>query len=211
MARLSNLVIVAGALAVMSQLDSIQSAWHASLLLGAGMGAPLVLRWLWWRVTAAAELTAIAGATVAAPILMATLGDEGARMLAVTALTATTTLVISTIQSRAPSDVQIAFYRRVHPPGLWGPVARAAGEDPREPLRALGRGVASVALGAIAIFSALVAIGSWLVGSPPPGFAPGRAVWIGGLLVVSAGAALTLYRRIGQDDRGRTESRTQPR
>lgn len=200
-ARLSNLVVLAGALAVMSQLDSIQSAWHASLLLGAGMGAPLVLRWLWWRVTAIAELTAIAVATVAAPILLATVDHEGARMLVVTGLTATTTLVISRFQSRAPSDIQIGFYRRVHPPGLWGPVARAAGEDPHQPMRALGRGVASVVLGAIAVFSALVATGTWLIGSPAPSFAPGRTAWIGGLLVVAAAAALLLYRRLGHHDR----------
>ncbi len=49
-ARSSNLLILGIALAIMTQLSSIQAAWHASLLLGAGMGVPLVLRWFWWRM-----------------------------------------------------------------------------------------------------------------------------------------------------------------
>jgi Na+/proline symporter len=51
-ARLSNVLILAIALAVMARLDSIKLAWELSLLLGAGVGVVLVLRWLWWRITA---------------------------------------------------------------------------------------------------------------------------------------------------------------
>jgi Na+/proline symporter len=69
-ARLSNLAILAAALAIMTQLSSIQTAWQASLLLGAGMGVPLVLRWLWWRMTAWGEIGAIAASSVLAPLLL---------------------------------------------------------------------------------------------------------------------------------------------
>jgi hypothetical protein len=58
-ARLSNLFILGLSLVVLTRLTSIQSAWKMSLLLGAGMGGPLLLRWLWWRANAAAELLAI--------------------------------------------------------------------------------------------------------------------------------------------------------
>jgi solute:Na+ symporter, SSS family len=198
-ARLGNLVILAGALAILGQLGSIQDAWHASLLLGAGMGAPLLLRWLWWRVTAVAELTAVVGASVAAPVLLATVDDEGTRMLLVTVLTFSTTVVLSWVGSRAPGPAPIAFYQRVHPPGLWGPVARACGEDPRAPMVALARGALAVLLGGLAVFAALVAVGTWLVGSPPPGVAPGRAAWIAGLLVVAVVAAALLRRQLRRE------------
>ena len=195
-ARLGNLMILAIAIVVMGQLGSIQDAWHASLLLGAGMGAPLLLRWLWWRVTAVAELSAIGIATVAAPLLLATVEQEGARLLIVSGLTATTTIVLGFAGSRAPSEAQLAFYRRVHPPGLWAPVARAAGEDPRAPMRALARGVVAMLLGALAVFALLVAIGTWLVGSPAPELAPGRAGWMLGLVAVAAVAAALLRRHL---------------
>ena len=194
-ARIANLSIIAIAIAVLTRLGSIRDAWHASLLLGAGMGAPLLLRWFWWRVTAAAELTAIGVATVAAPVLLATVDGEGARMLIVSGLTATTTVVLSLIGSRTPSEAQLAFYRKVRPPGFWAPCARAAGDHPRAGVDTLVRGATAVVLGALAVFSLLVALGSALLGSPAPALVPGRMAWIAGLLVIAAIALLLLRRR----------------
>ena len=46
------------------RLDSIQEAWKASLLLGAGVGVILVLRWVWWRMNAIGELSALIADTI---------------------------------------------------------------------------------------------------------------------------------------------------
>ena len=51
-ARGSNLVILLIALAIMTQLTSINQAWQVNLLFGAGLGVVQVLRWLWWRMNA---------------------------------------------------------------------------------------------------------------------------------------------------------------
>lgn len=51
-ARLSNVATLAGAMAIVPLLSSRQTALRVSLLLGAGLGMVLVLRWLWWRLTA---------------------------------------------------------------------------------------------------------------------------------------------------------------
>jgi solute:Na+ symporter, SSS family len=75
-ARASNPLILLIALAIMTRLGSIEAAWHIVLLLGAGMGVVLVLRWLWWRITAWGELTSIAASTLLAPILL--YGVQGA-------------------------------------------------------------------------------------------------------------------------------------
>ena len=64
-ARVSNLLILGIALGIMTRLSSIQVAWQLSLLLGAGMGVPLVLRWLWWRINAWGEIGAIAASLAA--------------------------------------------------------------------------------------------------------------------------------------------------
>ena len=45
-ARGASLLILSIALVIMTQLSSIRSAWEASLLLGAGVGVVLVLRWI---------------------------------------------------------------------------------------------------------------------------------------------------------------------
>ena len=62
-ARGSNFLILAIALVLMTQISSIQTAWKISLLFGAGMGGILVLRWLWWRVTAVGEIAAISSSS----------------------------------------------------------------------------------------------------------------------------------------------------
>lgn len=81
-ARLSQVLLIALALGVMSQLDSIQTGWHLSLLFGAGMGAVLVLRWLWERVNLYCEIAAIVVSLIAAPVLLLTVSTEWLRLAA---------------------------------------------------------------------------------------------------------------------------------
>ena len=90
-ARGSNALILLTSLLIMTQLSSIQMAWQASLLLGAGLGVLLVLRWLWWRITAWGEVAALASSTVLAPILIAVFpAKHEALRLLIMAVVATT-------------------------------------------------------------------------------------------------------------------------
>jgi hypothetical protein len=75
-ARLSNVLILGIALVVMANLGAIQTAWFISLLFGAGMGAVLVLRWLWERINLYSEFAAMAVSLVTAPILLVTFGVD---------------------------------------------------------------------------------------------------------------------------------------
>jgi Na+/proline symporter len=193
-ARLSNLVILGLSVAILTRLDSIQSAWQTSLLLGAGMGVPLILRWLWWRVTAAAELTAIVASSVLAPLLLSSVDSDGARMLIAT-LAASAIVVAVSLATTEPRATLEEFYRRVRPPGFWGPVATACGDDPRAAVRRLRAGLLNAGAVCVAIFCLLVGIGSWLVGSPAPTWFPWRGPWIAGLLVVATTMLLYLPTR----------------
>ncbi len=76
-ARAANPFILLIALAIMTRLGSIEDAWQIVLLLGAGMGVVLVLRWLWWRITAWGELASIIASTGLAPILLAGVQNVG--------------------------------------------------------------------------------------------------------------------------------------
>jgi Na+/proline symporter len=78
-ARLSNVLILTIALAIMVNLGAIQTAWFISLLFGAGMGSVLVLRWVWERINLYSELGAMAVSLVAAPILLVTTDVEWIR------------------------------------------------------------------------------------------------------------------------------------
>lgn len=192
-ARLSTAGILGVALVVMTQLGSIQTAWRASLLLGAGVGVVLVLRWVWWRMNATGELAALGASALLAPALLAALpGEQEATRLLVLSATSTLIGVVAALTT-APEDPERlrAFYERVRPPGWWGPIASASGADPRTDAVRLATGLAAVALGGFSIFSLLTGLGSLLVGSPAPAWFADRSLWIGALLV--AGVALVPF------------------
>jgi solute:Na+ symporter, SSS family len=197
-ARLANVFVLAIALAILSQLSSIQSAWKASLLLGAGMGIPLLLRWLWWRVTATAELAAVAVSSVVAPALLVWGSAEGPQVIWMAATSLVVVAAVALLDARRPAARADAerFYARARPPGFWGPAAAAHGEDPAAPLRRLGWGLARTAATAAALFSALVALSALLFGSPAPARAISPAAW-GLLLLVAAGLFAFSAHRIG--------------
>jgi solute:Na+ symporter, SSS family len=202
-ARLSNVMILIIAVAILSQLDSIRMAWELSLLLGAGVGGVLVLRWVWWRITAWGELAAIAASIALVPVVFVLVPEAAAplRLLAVaagaTAAAVCTSLWIEPAEAPALGE----FYRKVRPPGFWGPVARAAGEDGRAPVVSLARGLAATGLAAVTVFGLLIGIGTWLVDATVPAWAPGRVGWIAGNLAVAI-AVTPLWVRLGFGSRG---------
>lgn len=206
-ARLSNLLILLLSIVILTQLSSIQSAWKASLLLGAGMGLPLILRWIWWRMTAAAELAAIVVSTVLAPILLCLLHTDGSRLLvmAVSSLV----VVVMTIMFRGKGerlDERMQFYRKVRPPGFWGPVAATCGDDPREVSRCLRKGLFATFGTAACIFFLLVGFGTLLFGSPAPTWFPWRIPWVGTLFLLAA-SWLVFFGHWSKGDRsGRAKS-----
>jgi SSS family solute:Na+ symporter len=195
-ARISNVLILTIALFVMTRLSSIQTAWHASLLLGAGMGIMLLLRWFWWRINAWAELAAIATSAVLAPYLLLALpAEREALRLLLVALASTAAGVSAALLTPAePGEQLCTFYRRARPPGFWGPVAAECGEDPRNGVVRLGRGLGATACAAASIFSTLVALGTLLVSGTPPTWCPHRATWVSALLAAAAALAVAAYR-----------------
>jgi len=198
-ARASNLLILGIALAVMTRLSSIQVAWHASLLLGAGMGVPLVLRWLWWRFGAWGEIGAIGMSILLAPALLRWMPpDQEALRLLLMALGSTTAgVALSLAVGPESTDRLRRFYERVRPPGFWGPVALAAGGRLREDRRRLGRGLAATGLGSFSVFCILAGFGTAIAGSlGPVGWPLGRTAWIALQLVAGFGL-VPIWWRLG--------------
>lgn len=193
-ARLSNVCILIIALVVMTQLSSIQAAWRASLLLGAGMGVLLVLRWVWWRVNAWGELACVAASLVGAPVLLVLfpsdpvqMGDDAVRLLLMAAVATCAGIGVSLATGPEDMDHLRAFYRRVRPPGFWGPVARAEGIDPAVGQWLLARSFLAVLLAGFSIFCLLVGVGSWLCDSPAPTWFPWPSLWVPTNLLVGLG------------------------
>ncbi len=204
-ARLSNVLILTFALAVMANLGSIQTAWFISLLFGAGMGAVLVLRWVWERITLYSELAAMAASLVTAPLLLIVFGTdaehEWLRLAIMAAVTTSAAVGVTFFTPSTDPKVLADFYRKVRPVGFWARAAEALGEDPAKPRRALLQGIAAAGMTALALFLVLVGCGRLLI-APPGTDALGSA----GLLL--AGLALTVAqlssrkRRLPREDGG---------
>ena len=197
-ARGANVLILIIALAIMTQLTSINQAWQTSLLLGAGMGVVLVLRWIWWRMNAWAEIAAVLVSLVAAPLLMLYVDDQyQAFRLLVMALLSTLAALVA-IRVAGPEDRHqlIAFYRKVKPVGFWGPIAREAGFPDTAGIRRLGRALGAMATCGLSVFCLLVGIGTWLTGSPAPVWFSSQPLWI--IVLIFAGLSLCpVWYRLG--------------
>ena len=201
-ARAASVLTLAIALGIMTRLTSINQAWQINLLFGAGLGVVLVLRWVWWRMNAWAEIAAMVVSCGVAPVLIRFLDDGQQPLRLLLAAAASTAAALAAVRLAPPEDPArlAAFYRRVRPVGFWGPVAAAAGDDAGAGARRLGRAAAAVAACAATLFCLLVGLGTWLVGSPAPAWVPARALWIGGLM--AAGLALCpVWYRLGYGTR----------
>ena len=207
-ARAAAVLTLVIALAIMTRLTSINQAWQINLLFGAGLGVVLVLRWIWWRMNAWAEIAAMVVSCAVAPLLILLLDDDQQPLRLLLAAGASTAAALAAIRFTAPEDPArlAAFYRRVRPVGFWGPVARAVdgvGPGAEDGARRLGRAVAAMALCSATLFCLLVGLGTWLVGGPAPDWVPARPLWIGGLL--AAGLALCpVWYRLGYGTSGET-------
>ncbi|MFQ5937815.1 MAG: sodium:solute symporter family protein, partial [Acidiferrobacterales bacterium] len=199
-ARAATVFILLLSLLIMGRLTSIDAAWKASLLLGAGMGVVLVLRWLWWRITAWGEISCILASLVLAPILLSTDWDEAVRLLVMAVGATTTGIVVSLLGRPEDKDRLVDFYTRARPPGFWKPIAALVGEDGEEDVRRLYRALGAMLLCALSVFSLLAGFGSWIVGSPAPTWFPWRVPWIAGLLVVGIGL-IPVWWRLGFRER----------
>ncbi|MEM6733401.1 MAG: sodium transporter, partial [Myxococcota bacterium] len=196
-ARASNVLILAIALATMTQLSSIRETWQASLLLGAGIGPMLVGRWLWWRFNAWGEIASIVASLVALPVILALIPSEQyALRLLVMALVATVTGTgVALLIGPEERETLENFYRRVRPPGFWGPIAQTVGDQSESPQQRLWDGLKGMGLWGLAVFSLLIGLGSWLADSPAPAWFPVSAAWSPLLLVV--GGVSVFYARGG--------------
>ena len=164
-ARLSNVVILVIALAIMANLQSIQTAWQISLLFGAGTGAVLVLRWLWERINLWCEVAAIATSLVMAPILIYATDEEWLRLLFMSATSLLVVIVTAYVAPPTQQEKLVAFYKTVRPPGAWRQTSIAAGEDPAEGRNEFRRDLAGLAACAVSVYTWLVGLG-WLFLDP---------------------------------------------
>ncbi|HSY82386.1 MAG TPA: hypothetical protein VK807_11520, partial [Gemmatimonadaceae bacterium] len=129
--RLATIGLFAVAIAVTTQLGSIERVQKYLLAIGAGTGLVLILRWYWTRINAWSELSAMIGSLVVSTIAMHTIlprfqaGDpNGDAWVMIVTVGATTVIWLSVtmLTPKEPAQVLDAFIKRVRPYDTqWGP------------------------------------------------------------------------------------------
>ncbi len=169
-ARLSNVLILFIALAIMANLGSIQEAWVTSLLLGAGMGSVLVMRWLWERINLWSEAAAIVVSLITAYLLLFVfqMGDDQdwLRLSIMAAVSTIAAVGVTFFTPRTDDATLLAFYERVRPLGFWGRTARLAGHRARGPLHGLTLRLRATLLTAGSLFFLLIGCGRLMLAAP---------------------------------------------
>lgn len=175
-----SLMIVSAVFALF--LSNALQAFNILLQIGAGTGLLFLLRWFWWRINAASEISAMIISFLVAvyfEVVSPTLGlphlVEWQRL--VIGVTITTVGWISVTLLTKPTDDKtlLQFFQKVSPGGPgWKKVledAHAAGEDVGTYSKQkwdVPSALISVFLGLILIYSLLFTIGFWLYSNTLP-------------------------------------------
>ena len=95
-------------------LESVRQAWEFALESGAGIGLVLILRWYWWRVSAASEFTALVAAALGFLVvgLCTTIAFPETLLYLVPWTTACWLAVTWLTPAEPMAHLLLAFYRR---------------------------------------------------------------------------------------------------
>ena len=172
--------------------DSIGTVFRLVIAIGSGPGVVLVLRWFWWRVNAAAELSAmlcgffVGLLTSVIPVIR--IDDYGLRLAAITAVSCVVWLTVMLTTPPETDDVLERFVRTVRPPGPGWALLRERFNV--KPMGSLPWMVRRFALANVVLFGGLISIGGFLLHHQFSG-------WSG--LTALAVAALLLRRGAGSE------------
>lgn len=113
------------------RLGSIYRAWlFLSAMMAGGVLVPL-LRWYWWRISAKSEISALFASLIVSNALLVVpkikTGEWYSIQVLLTIAACTVVWIAVTFLTK-PIDREtlLNFYKRVRPPGWWGPIAEEA-------------------------------------------------------------------------------------
>jgi SSS family solute:Na+ symporter len=201
--RLSVVLMAMLALCATAIMGSIEGGWKIVIVMGAGSGLVILLRWFWWRITAEVELVAVATSIILTGFIY--IYDSSMPYLIQMSIVVggSTVAWVHVMLSQPVSPDSLAeFYRKVRPPGPgWVAVSMAAGE-PNPPK--LAPPIMRWLCITFGLISVLVGTGWCLISDPLLGFA---ALAVGALFItLSIRSSLNSYDSVTVSGRIKDES-----
>jgi len=162
--RVASIIIAVIGAAAAFFSDSVANIFRLVIAIGTGPGVVLILRWFWWRINAAAELSAMLAGffvglfTSVIPVIM--VPDFGTRLLIIVAITTVIWVTVMYLTPPESDETLIAFYKKVKPGGPgWSRIQEITGIEGANLKAALKRVVAA----SFVLFGLMFAIGASLL------------------------------------------------
>jgi solute:Na+ symporter, SSS family len=119
--RYATVAVLVVALAITTQVDSIKGAWEFFTALGAGLGLPHLLRWVWWRINAWSELAGLIAAAVTTAILwlVAPEMEYAGKLVITVAIAVAAMFIVTLLTPPVTQEHLVRFCAQVRPFGFW--------------------------------------------------------------------------------------------
>tara|TARA_B100000579_G_scaffold426318_1_gene433343 strand:+ start:1939 stop:3693 length:1755 start_codon:yes stop_codon:yes gene_type:complete len=145
-------------------LTDASQAFQLLLMIGAGTGLIYILRWFWWRINAYTEIIAMVSSIIIAYYFNFINDDYAPWMeLIIGALLTTSIWVFATFVTPPENDKTLKRFARIVNPG--GPGWKNYKEKNQAEEWSVPSGILSMLLGTIAVYSVLLATGSFIYGN----------------------------------------------
>jgi SSS family solute:Na+ symporter len=162
--RIATCLMMVISLIVTANMQTISGAWAFIIEAGAGLGLVLILRWYWWRINAWSEIAAMIAPFVGYGwVRFSTSVKFPESLFLIVSFTTVTWLVVTLLTKPTEESVLIAFYRRVHPGGIfWKRIAAKVPEVRGD--TGLGLLLLDWVAGIVLIYSSLFGTGKLIFG-----------------------------------------------
>ncbi len=106
---------------IATQIESIGDAWKFFFALGAGMGLPQILRWIWWRANAWTEISGISTSMIMALGFLAFFPQQKQEYLLLFSALGSVLVSVTVTLLTPPVNKEVlkAFAQKVQPFGFW--------------------------------------------------------------------------------------------
>ncbi len=110
--------------------DSVKEGYEFLLALGAGTGLVYLLRWIWWRVNAWSEVSAMITALLTTLAMRSVSMDSATGAILTTGITTLVWITVTFATKPTSAATLEVFYSTVHPYGFWRPVKKNLSLEP---------------------------------------------------------------------------------
>ncbi len=165
MGRIGSVLIVLLSCFAAFNASDIATLFRLAIAVGTGPGLVLILRWFWWRISAAAELAAITSGFFFGILSSLAPGfiiqDFGARLIAITIATAMMWVSVMLLTPPESDETLDRFYTKVRPGGPgWEAQRERTGIRPLQNLVLEGQKIVAAVL---LLFGSMFAVGGFLL------------------------------------------------